>query len=78
MHKESESHAEPHCEHISKERNDEQNIESNGGADRKLLIYKKHLQSCRCFFLVQSFSILNAKLIHDISGLKDMDGAVMR
>ena len=46
--------------------------------DRKLLINKKHLQSCRCFFLVQSFSILNAKLIHDISGLKDMDGAVMR
>ena len=44
--------------------------------DRKLLIHKKHLQSCRCFFLVQSFSILNAKLIHDISGLKDMDKVI--
>ena len=39
-------------EHLLKERNDEQNIESNGGADRKLLIHKKHLQRCRCFFLV--------------------------
>lgn len=52
IHKESESHAEPHCEHILKERNDEQNIESNGGADRKLLTnIKKHLQKCRYFFV---------------------------
>ncbi|MDU7217681.1 MAG: hypothetical protein E6293_09345, partial [Dialister sp.] len=55
-----ESHAEPDCEHILKERNDEQNIESNGGADRKLLIdMKKDTQRSVLFLLY--YKLLNDK-----------------